>query len=242
MDTPSKFKFEKWAKQLPSAVTETLVENGFDSYVALVNATTASVTELKLKPGHHVATLAVLRELQGSDGPLSREYAAASTPTPAEAATTTTLDDVFGGGPGPATTTTTTTLDELLRMSTPGTSTASLGVGRVDLDPTVFLRTRSGEALQITDFIAFREAEQQEIELKEGVFIRLASGKPKLDTVSPAQFLAANSRIMAKLIETGRLSGQGIIDYLAARWRVATPGLRCWPTITSTGSAKQRTG
>jgi hypothetical protein len=178
-ETPSKFKFEKWAKQLPSAVTETLVENGFDTYVALVNATTASVTELRLKPGHHVATLAVLRELQGSDRPLSKEYTAASTPAPTEAVTTTTLGDVLlrpmsttgattvllGGGPGPTTTTTTTTLDELLRMSTPGTSTASLGGGRVDLDPTVFLRTRSGEALQITDFIAFRESEQQEIEL-----------------------------------------------------------------------------
>jgi hypothetical protein len=139
---------------------------------------------------------------------------------------------LLGGGPGPATTTTTTTLDELLRMSTPGTGTASLGGGRVDLDPTVFLRTRSGEALQITDFIAFREAEQQEIELKEGVFIRLASGKPKLDTVSPAQFLAANSRIMAKLIETGRLSGQGIIDYLAYTAKVGEMACRyTWSSV-----------
>jgi hypothetical protein len=48
-ETPSKFKFEKWAKQLPAAVAETLVENGFDTYVALVNATTASVTEQRFK-------------------------------------------------------------------------------------------------------------------------------------------------------------------------------------------------
>jgi hypothetical protein len=55
-EAASKFKFEKWSKQLPAAVVDTLVENGFDSYIALANAITASVTDLGLKPGHHVAT------------------------------------------------------------------------------------------------------------------------------------------------------------------------------------------
>jgi hypothetical protein len=99
-EVASKFKFEKWSKQLPAAVVDTLVENGFDSYIALANATTASVTDLGLKPGHHVATLALLRELKGNEGPLSLEHAAATTtpaPTAAAASTTPTLDELLQG-------------------------------------------------------------------------------------------------------------------------------------------------
>nr|KAG5698507.1 hypothetical protein BaRGS_005902 [Batillaria attramentaria] len=117
---------------------------------------------------------------------------------------------------------------------------AAIHGGRVDLDPTVFLNTaRSGEgALYIPDFISFCDDDddnddgRQSIELGGGVVIRLAKKKPRLDSVSPAQYLAANSRILARLIEVGRLSGQGIIDYLAYTAKVGEMATRyTWQSV-----------
>lgn len=224
-----KFKFGSWAKVLPSGVADIFVENGFDSWHALVNATTTDIEDLNLKPGHRVATLAVLQELQSTTrGPIWRQAEVAermTETTPAATATqqfptTSTLSDIGHS------------LDDVLRIPT-GASAAPLG-GRVDLDPCVFLNTRSGEtALQITDFVSFRDdVEHDDIELREGIVLRLAKQKPKLDTVSPAQFLAANSRILARLIESGRLAGQGIIDYLAYTAKIGEMATRyTWSSV-----------
>nr|KAG5688723.1 hypothetical protein BaRGS_032058 [Batillaria attramentaria] len=58
------------------------------------------------------------------------------------------------------------------------------------------------------------------------LFIRQAKKKSRLDSVSPAQYLAAYSRILARLIEIGHLSGQGIIDYLAYTAKVSEMATR----------------
>jgi len=233
-----KFKFSNWAKGLPSGVADIFVDSGFDSWHALVNATTTDIADLKLKPGHRVATLALLQELQSTtEGPIwkhaetaAKMTEATSSPVTAQQFSTTTP---MTAQQFPATLTNIShSLDEVLRLSS-GASEAPLG-GRVDLDPCVFLNTRSGEtALQIPDFVSFRDnAEHEDIELKEGVVIRLAKGKPKLDSISPAQFIAANSRILARLIESGRLAGQGILDYLAYTAKVGEMATRyTWSSV-----------
>ena len=45
--------------------------------------------------------------------------------------------------------------------------------------------------------------------------------KPRLESLTPHQFYAANSRIMYKLIETGALTDRGVVDYLGYTVKIA---------------------
>ena len=57
-------KFKEWAKSLHETARETLLEHSFDSWQALLNASQNDIVDLLLKPGHRVATLALLQEPQ----------------------------------------------------------------------------------------------------------------------------------------------------------------------------------
>ena len=218
-----KFKFKDWAKKLPCGVAEVLEEEGFESWHALSNATTEDIAGIPLKPGHRIATLAMLSELQEtSRGPIWAERNAGQvtekTTTPAAAL-----------APGPMNAA--PTLDSLLHRYSE--STVQQG-GRVDLDPTTFLHTkRPGESgLQIIDFISFSDTPDQSIELSEGVSIRLPGAKPKLDSVTPFQWLSANCRIMATLIQSGKIAGRDILDYLAYTTKVGEMATRyTWASV-----------
>jgi hypothetical protein len=229
----NKFKFKDWCKKLPNGVGEILEDEGFDSWLALSNAKTEDITTIHMKPGHRIATLALLSELQqGNKGPIWRE-ACTRTLEEEEEVRASTLNAAAGDrpmamGPPPP-----PTLDSLLHGHTLPESMTRLG-GRVDLDPTTFLHTnRPGEsALRITDFISFSDSCDQSIELSDGVSIQLPRSKPKLDSVTPFQWISANCRIQATLIQTGKLAGSDILDYLAYTTKVGEMATRyTWSSV-----------
>jgi hypothetical protein len=71
------------------------------------------------------------------------------------------------------------------------------------------------------------------VELGGGLSIRLPrQTKPKLENVTPAQFIAANARIMATLIESGRLADTEVLDYLAYTAKVGEMATRyTWGSV-----------
>ena len=195
-----KFKFKDWVKCLPTPAADILIENGFDTFAALTNAKEEDFKTLGLKPGHAIATIAHVRELKGKQ----QNPAEASQPQNTSGAT---LDSILAG---------ISSTNQAAVSS--GAVTGASGTARMDLDPTVFLRNRKpagGDVLQIIDFVFFSDASDgEEIEVAGGVFVRLKKPKSFTD-VSPAQYLAANSRILATLLESGRLGFSQILDYLA---------------------------
>ena len=219
------FNFKDWAKALPKDVARTLVEEGFDSFMALTNCSREDIETLPLKRGHMVATTAHVRQLQAScgEGPLVE-----SVPSRNQA--------VLGVGLNQGQS---TPLDELL-ASTPGLRSVGVEGGggaaplRADLEPTIYLRTNTsqGDVLKIIDFVSVCEPSEKEHKLGEGVSILLPRSKPRLDSITPAQWIAANSRIMAALVQRGQLSGQGVLDYLAYTTKVGEMATRyTWPSV-----------
>jgi len=208
------FDFSSWKKQFPSAVVDELEDNGFDSYPALVNATEEDIASLNLKRGHHVAVRSAITSLR------------------AAAATASSTQPSFRPPPSASQPPTHLLLDDLLK-----TSAATVNTARVDLEPTAFLATRKpGErVLRVTDFISTCSLaeEEEEVELGGGLKLRLPrNSKPKLDTVTPAQFLAANARIMASLLESGRLAETEILDYLSYTAKIGEMATRyTWGSV-----------
>ena len=88
------------------------------------------------------------------------------------------------------------------RMQT-GMPTLVSGSTRMDLDPQVYLmKTCDVKYKPICDFIP-RAATiiEEEVDMGNGVFIKWKSGaKPKLETITPAQWIVANARILGELI------------------------------------------
>jgi len=209
----AQFAFSEWKKKFPADVGTTLEESGINTYEVLIHTTSDDLATLDLKRGHLIAVRTAIAELrQEAVGTPS-----AMTATTAAAASTTALDDLLGSrGDG-------------------GGVPVGGGAGRVDLDPTAFLNTRRpGEpALRIVDFInTCNWQQEQEVELGGGVAIRLPRQKPRLDSVSPAQWIAANARIMATMLETGRLSASGTMDYLAYTAKVGEMAARySWTSV-----------
>jgi hypothetical protein len=191
------------AKKLPQAVATALKDHGFDTLEVLTIATPEDFASLDLKRGHLVALRAAVAELQTSSPQASRLTRTSPTHL----------------------------LDELLKTTPAGGS----GGGRIDLEPTAFLCTKRGEKpLRIIDFINLQEVrEDEEVELGGGLSIRLPrQTKPKLENVTPAQFIAANARIMATLIESGRLADTEVLDYLAYTAKVGEMATRyTWGSV-----------
>ncbi|KAK7469842.1 hypothetical protein BaRGS_00036120 [Batillaria attramentaria] len=98
-------------------------------------------------------------------------------------------------------------------------------------DPVAGFNLASVGSLHVQLFLYSRvrslcECTHDASQLAAHLFIRQAKKKSRLDSVSPAQYLAAYSRILARLIEIGHLSGQGIIDYLAYTAKVSEMATR----------------
>jgi len=210
------FNFKEFAKGLPKDVAKTMQEEGFDTYLALRNASEEDIRTLPLKRGHLVAVLASVRELQGPGAMLISGGATTTTPSP--------LDQLLAQS-----------LRQLPSANSHGDETAAAATLRADLDPSVFLHTnRTGEhALKIIDFISLSDpGEREEHRLADGVSILLPRNKPRLDSVTPAQWISANSRIMATLLDKGQLSSQGVRDYLAYTAKVGEMATRyTWPSV-----------
>ena len=69
--------------------------------------------------------------------------------------------------------------------------------------------------VKIIDFISGAASNVQEVNIGDGVSIKLKQGKYKLENVTPSQWIVANGRIMGKMIKEGTLSGREVLDYCA---------------------------
>jgi hypothetical protein len=228
------FNFKEWAKCLPKDVAKTLAEEGFDSLMALANVDEADVRSLPLKKGHIVATVAAIRQLQTTHGggPLTAPATDSGKVTEGQPNL---LDRLLGGSQRPV-----ISLDQLLgatshsqvQQQQPVHDSATL---RADLEPSVYLRTSTtGDALKIVNFISMCESDSEGVEHKiaEGVAIVIPRSRPKLEAVTPAQWITANSRIMATLIQKGELTGQGVLDYVAYTAKIGEMATRfTWTSV-----------
>jgi hypothetical protein len=92
--------------------------------------------------------------------------------------------------------------------------------GRVDLNPQVYLNRPPNQGKHyrcIIDFIP-RSARQsdEEFEIATGVVLKVnPTIKPKLETVTPAQWVAANACILGDMIRNGGVSMETVLDYMS---------------------------
>jgi hypothetical protein len=107
--------------------------------------------------------------------------------------------------------------------------TAGSPLNRLDLNPHVYLNVNSGDGntpkgnkyRAIVDFIPnCARASDEEVEIAKGVVLKMKSGgsKVKLEQVTPAQWLSANSRILADIILKEGVNfdiTNFVLDYLA---------------------------
>ena len=134
-----------------------------------------------------------------------------------------------------------TLLQDLLSVpsaTTAGRATSGLTatMARLDLDPQVYLqRPREGEKpLLIPDFLPFAHDEgPDEIDLGGRATLTFKKRQQKLQSVSPAQWIAANARIMAALQEKGKLPGtEELKDYMSYTAKIGELACRyTWASV-----------
>ena len=105
-------------------------------------------------------------------------------------------------------------------------------------DPLVYLTQPSGEKVAYYDIVDFVPGV---VNVKERFILPGGDGRvvfesgpkrPKLESVSPCQWGAANARIMYKLISEGSLNGDAIQQYLAYTVKICQLGQRfMWNTV-----------
>lgn len=93
-----------------------------------------------------------------------------------------------------------------------------------DISPEVYLRKDTSQAtpqagtasscLKIVDYIP-GAARVQEMQLADGITLAFKHNRPKLESVSPSQWIVANSKIMSHLLESGSISSTQVMDYVA---------------------------
>ena len=228
------FDFNKWCSDngLKESTIETLKKNDLDSQDALKLVHANDIGTLDLTLGQRKLFTQALKLLNGTDADHKTEGKHPSEGTPV-----TTKSLANDGG-----------LEELLKkiggismddpLLTLGATDQPLTgpLERVDNNPQVFLGTqhqaqKKGETkpLLIPDFISTTTydgsvEDEQEIggSADARIVLRAPRSKPKLENISLSMWVAANARIMHKLSNTGKLSGQSqIADYLSYTVKVA---------------------
>ena len=201
--------------ELSDSVIDALRSENLLSQKALLLLSERDFEDLKLRKGDHLILKEAVKQLQieAGGGPLCQQAMAAREKT----TTKMTLDQILGN-------------DTATR--TPVQAPAG---GRVDLDPACYIRlpAEKGEpALKIVDFLSAAAREnEEEVTIGGGLSIKFAKQKPSLEKTSPAMWMAANSRIMAALLQRGELDDQGALDYLAYTAKIGE--LACRFTWTS---------
>ena len=108
---------------------------------------------------------------------------------------------------------------------------------RGDLNPLVYLAdNKFNNYLDITDFVPSFISETNEEVLSSSqsseLIVKSVSRKPKLESVSPLQWTAANSRILARLLLEGKICQSNIAHYLSYTVKVSTLALRyTWHSV-----------
>ncbi len=126
----------------------------------------------------------------------------------------------------------------------PGIDLTGLGVKcnnlssmRGDLNPLIYLAdNKSSDYLDIIDFLPTLcyDSEEQIISSRDGSEIILKTGpkKPRLENISQMQWMAANSRILAKLLLDGKLGLEGVAQYLSYNVKISSLAQRyIWQTV-----------
>ena len=110
---------------------------------------------------------------------------------------------------------------------------------RMDLDPQVYLggtTTTAGNVKVkcVVDYIPKSATiQEEELDLGNGVTLRVKGGaKPKLESVTPAQWTVANARILADFIKGGQVSTQFTLDYLSYSVKIGELATRyTWSSV-----------
>lgn len=210
------FKFDDWVKaaSLPDVVVDALKAEGFDLLGALLCMTFDDMEALKLgKQGFLRCLQGAVTRLQAAHGqgpgvnvkPGSVGNPGGTSPDPNQA----------GPGPDPNV----SPLDAILGSL--GQQHKTLGLhddSGAALDPQVYLAKRNGKnCLKIIDFCkcSWSEDDDSEVKLGDNVSLKFKASKPKLDSVSPSMWIAANARICSQLLADGSLDGESVQDYLS---------------------------
>ena len=199
---------------LSKDTTDCLINEAFVTATALRGLTSEVVDTFKLKLGEKAALKVVIADLNAP-------------PTTSSTAATNEGPPVAEGQRNDAA----TPLDQLLGELTLGEPRQLRGAQ----DPQAWLqiqRPDSKTTLLIPDFLPSTEC-LEEVALGTGSSVVFKTGaKTKLKDVSPAQWITANARIMAKLLQSKSLSGSAVLDYLSYTAKVGE--LACRFTWAST--------
>lgn len=217
----AEFDFSVWASTsaLVDVTVKRLKEECFDSLPALLNMTVEDITALSLgKQG-------LVRVLQGAVSKLQTAHGEGPMALQGSVLVDSGGSDKKDTGD---------ILDSILSSVKKSTNDHShVSTGRADLDPTVYLQKRDGKPLRIVDYCSIQggTSNDEEVNLSDSVTVKI-KGKLKLDNVSPAQWIAANSRICSELINKGKLEQNAIHDYLAYTAKIGELALRyTWQSV-----------
>ena len=219
-----KFDFGAWCEShsLSEQWIEELKSEEFVSLGALLHMTAADISDFNLTKKGHVRALqgAVLDlQMKNTKGPLFEEKMAEQMKISEDKPMAETeqkvkderlpLDEILGREAG--------SRDSQKAEKTQG-SLKTEGDAHDYLDPEVYLKDFQSvdvKYCKIIDFISGAASNVQEVNIGDGVSIKLKQGKYKLENVTPSQWIVANGRIMGKMIQEGTLSGREILDYCA---------------------------
>ena len=160
--------FENFCKDFPDGVASVLAEEGFDTLPALLSASREDIEGLKTKKGHIAPVREAVTVLQFQHGkaPLCVGLPQDSNSGQRQDASSGTPNITISQLPGSLT---------VKEHSQSSASTAG--------------------CLHIADFVSSSLFVEEEAELGGGVTLKLNTG-PKLETVSPAMWITATSRIL----------------------------------------------
>ena len=214
-DTDFDIFMTEW--QLPSNVRDQLDKCGFTTKAALLGMSEDDISDFTLRKGEKAALRAAVSHLQASfgDGPMVRE-AVQRTRSPPSALLHELLDKSGGNREVDA--------------------TMPQAMAELHIDPQQYLSvTPTGENKPrlITDYVCGAVVDQSdEISLGQGATLKLATSKPKLSSVSPAMWIAANARVMAAMVDCGELDSTNIKDYMAYTAKIGELAARfTWASV-----------
>lgn len=123
-------------------------------------------------------------------------------------------------------------------VSGSGTKNLTHHVQRADLDPLVYLSNPKPEYLDITDFVPQFSAGESDVEQSLGqadqtqLILKSGAKRIKLEHVNQAMYMAASSRILANLLQTGKLSHANVPHYLAYQVKIGMLAQRyLWTSV-----------
>lgn len=228
--------FPHWAvgAGLNSATVQSLVNNDCSDLDTLKLLSVEDVKSFRLSVGQQARVMNALGKLKEKDSKPSQPILSGGQPKLRSAPDTDlgTLEGLLGklGVSDPI----------RPQMATRMADTDTLDNTPPHLRPEVYLRTSlAGEThkhLDIVDYVAkgFR-VEEEELIAGSGatrIVIKSGASKPKLESVTTSQWLAANARIMAELLGKGLLKDRGVLQYLAYTAKVGDLGERFdWKSV-----------